>query len=317
MLYSTIKRTCYYLMAALIICFWANIDVYGQFNNFSIQQKGFVELDHISYFTQEEDKINTRNQGIFQMEFNSDYDKDFSWYAAVEIREDIADPSRNRVYLDEYYIRFPVSISSFKIGKQIYTWGQGDLIKPTNNLNPIDYSDFLDTEDETMGVLSVSLCVPYKRWMFEGVIIPLFTPNKLPETNSRWYTKLPDLMPNPLNPHELLHTQYTFISPDLPSDDWRSLQLAGRISGTIKNFDVAMSYYYGYNKFPFFDKSLHHLSQDTMYLNIQKRYSRIQSVGGDFATVVADFGMHGEIAYYITEDIDDGALADGPFLRSL
>ncbi|MFO7843162.1 MAG: hypothetical protein R6V16_05070, partial [Bacteroidales bacterium] len=112
-----------------------------------------------------------------------------------------------------------------------------------------------------------------------------------------------------------LHTQYTFISPDLPSDDWRSLQLAGRISGTIKNFDVAMSYYYGYNKFPFFDKSLHHLSQDTMYLNIQKRYSRIQSVGGDFATVVADFGMHGEIAYYITEDIDDGALADGPFLR--
>ncbi len=117
---------------------------------------GFAEYDQITYFeVVDEDKVNGRNAGTVQLELDHSANGTAAIFSAVELRVDLADPSRNRVFLDEAYVDLYVGSFDIRVGKQIYAWGKADGLNPTDNLAVWDYSDVLDTEDERIGQVSI------------------------------------------------------------------------------------------------------------------------------------------------------------------
>lgn len=275
---------------------------------------GFVELDHISYFKQRNDKINSRNQGIFQIISDGKINNKFNFHAAVEIRNDQSDPDRNRVFVDEAYINYRSKDFDFRLGKQLITWGTADGVNPTNTINPIDYSDILDTEDERIGSIGMQTKYYLGDFTIEGIFLPIYNASILPKQNSRWFTDLDSqiLLPNGTP----ISANYVFTETKLPKNDIRSAQYALKVATVFKGWDLSMSYYNGFDDLPSFNKEIS-LSNDlsSATITIKPEIKKLQVYGFDFSKAVGKFGLRGEAAYYQTEDkkakID---YIDNPFL---
>ncbi len=264
-----------------------------------------MEIDHISYLKKEDEKkINSRNQAILQTELRANVNDKTAMYSAIEFRDDQSDPSRNRVYLDEAYIDYSVGNFDFHFGKQIITWGKADGISPTDNITPWDFSDILDTDDERIGVVSLKADYYFGNWSLEGVVVPTFTASILPSQNSRWYPELLNRIPNPYYPvldSKFLQTTYNFLDPILPDENFRSAQIAGKLSSSLYGWDFSLSYYYGYDDLLVYHKS-QPLSNDSVFVRLQLRYFRRKALGCDFSTTFGKWGLLGEVAYFFTAD---------------
>ncbi|MFQ6084074.1 MAG: DUF1302 family protein [Candidatus Aminicenantia bacterium] len=267
---------------------------------------GFVEIDHVSYFkNNNESKINSRNQGILQMELRSSLGYQASIFSAVEFREDRSDPSRNRIYLDEAYIDLYLGNFDFRLGKQIIVWGKADGINPTDNITPWDFSDFLDTDDERIGVFALKANYYIGDWTFEGILIPIFTPSILPLRNSRWFPDFPEEISNPMYPASgspTVKTSYEFLDQTLPDESFDEAQFAVKLSSTFSGWDVSLSYYSGWNNLATFHRILQPVSSDSLHIILQSKYHRRKVAGADFSTTSGKLGIRGEAAYYFTED---------------
>ena len=272
----------------------------------NLELNGFVEIDHISYFKKSEQKINGRNQGILQMEFRSGMGDQAAIFSAVEFREDQSDPSRNRTYLDEAYIDLYPGSFDFRLGKQIIAWGKADGINPTDNITPWDFSDFLDTEDERIGVVALKANNYIGNWSFEGILVPAFTPSILPSEKSRWFPAFPKEIPNPMYPtagSPILKASYEFLNPNLPDEGLKNAQFAGKIASTISGWDFSVSYYSGRNDLPAFHQTQSiNADFNEVTIKLQRQYHRRRTLGGDFSTTFGKLGIRGEAAYNFTGD---------------
>lgn len=289
-----------------------------------IQLGGFVEYDNITYWKNgDRQKVNGRNQGIFQLELRHQANAMAEVFGAIEVRNDQADPSRNRLFVDEAYINLYIGDFDVRVGKQIYAWGRADAFNPTDNLTSWDYSDILDTDDEKIGVLSARVDYYVGQWTLEGVVVPSFTASVLPDTDSRWWPDLPAGIPNPAYPSEgspTLHATYQYVPAARPDEGVKSTQYAVRAYGSIDGWDLGISWYDGFDDLP----AVH---QDTTVLagfteaevTMAPTYHRRRAIGMDLATNFGAFGIRSEAAYYLTEDWDgnDPAIDDPYFLYTI
>ncbi len=282
---------------------------------------GFVEYDNIRYFEDSaEEKVNGRNQGILQLEVQHSAGRDTEMFGSVEFRNDHDDPSRNRVYLDEAYINIYKGAFDFRIGKQIYSWGRGDAFNPTDNLTSWDYSDFLDTEDERIGALSLKVNYYINNWTFEGVLMPSFTPSTLPEADSRWWPSFPITIPNPFFPqngNEYLDANYAYLPPLLPDEGLTSTQYALKVSSHLKGWDWSVSWFDGFDDLPGIERTVTpDSSMESAEITLRAVYHRRRAIGADMATNFGKVGFRGEVAYYLTEDWEGtDPSVDDPYLQ--
>jgi hypothetical protein len=268
---------------------------------------GFIEYDNLTYFLSGDDqKINGRNQVIFQTEIRHEADSKVSLFGALEFRFDQSDPARNRVFLDEAYVDLYLGPVDIRLGRQIFAWGRADGFNPTDNLTAWDYSDFLDTVDEQLGLVAALATYYVGDWSLEGVLAPAFTPSVWPELDSRWWPELPEQIPNPAFPRAgapLLEASYEFLDDVLPDEGLQALQYALRVTGLLGGWDVSVSWFDGYDDLPALHASTAVDSSFTAArVEVEPRYHRRRSVGADFATTLGQFGVHGEAAYYLTAD---------------
>jgi len=269
---------------------------------------GFVEYDNITYLkNNNRQKINGRNQGILQLELQHQVNSKAEIFGSVEIRNDQADPSRDRVYLDEAYINLYVGDFDLRVGKQIFAWGRADGFNPTDNLTAWDFSDILDTDDEKIGVVSARVNYYFGDWSLEAVLVPSFTASVLPvASTSRWWPEMPPAVPNPLYPQiglPTLKATYAISRPILPDEGARSTQYALKLSGMARGWDFSVSWFDGFDDLP----SIHTSTVvDSAFTSAQvtltPRYHRRRAIGVDFATAFGKLGVRGEAAYYLTED---------------
>ena len=268
---------------------------------------GFVEFDNITYWRRPDTaRINARNQGILQLEVRHAASDLAQVFAAVEIRNDQADPGRNRVFLDEAYVSLFLGDFDVRVGKQIYAWGRADAVNPTDNLSVWDYSDVLDTDDEKIGAVSLRVKYYLGAWNLEGVLVPSFTPSVLPTPTSRWWPTLPDSIANPAFPQArspTLAATYEAGEPRRPDEGAPSTQYAFRLSGTVRGWDVALSWFDGFDDLPGVETTVSlDPAAGTATVRFVPQYDRRRSIGVDFATTIGDVGFHGEGAYHITAD---------------
>ncbi|MFA4872180.1 MAG: hypothetical protein WC610_03965 [Patescibacteria group bacterium] len=146
------------------------------------------------------------SRGFAHGYINNKTESDYRW--AVGIREGYLEYIRNRFRL--------------RVGKQIFDWSVTDLVSPSDNLNPRDWTHLV--EWEKIGVPAIDVRMGYDHFL-EFVYVPYFTPSKLPQ--GRW--------------EQLAMENYEVDGGG---------QYAIRAGTTFKGFDLTASFFDGFSYNP-------------------------------------------------------------------
>jgi len=147
----------------------------------------------------------------------------------------------SEVELREAYIDLTREKWDLRIGRQIVTWGVGDLIF-INDVFPKDYEAFFSgrpLEYLKIGVDAVKAGFYPEIASFELVVIPFFEPNNFPDSNRFWMF---DPMPSVTNRVQ-----------NEPASKIENTEIALRAYRNIAGFDASIYLYKGFNREPSMD----------------------------------------------------------------
>jgi hypothetical protein len=202
----------------------------------------------------------------------SEYGAEFS---AFTIRE---------AYLDLYLGKV-----DFRIGKQISPWGRADGWNPTDNLTPSDY--FVRSPDyDDMRLGNYRIRGQYHPWEWlklEADLAPWYTPSVY-----RF-----DLVEMP--------SFVTISAPVHPGFIWDKSPVAAKLDLVFPAIEGSLSWFRGYDPMPALKPGTLPAPPFTDFrLELLQVPFRQQTIGADFASVIAGTGVRGEIAWKIPEQGD-------------
>ncbi len=140
--------------------------------------------------------------------------------------------------LKEGYIDYTANTWDARIGRQVITWGVGDLVF-INDVFPKDYEAFFSgkpLEYLKKGADSAKIGIYPGFASFEFVVIPLFTPNHYPDSQRFWMF---DPMPG-----------VTDRTKEKPGVSLENTEIALRAYRDIAGFDASLYYYRGFLRQP-------------------------------------------------------------------
>ena len=258
-----------------------------------------------------------RNEGIVRLDFRTSV-TDFARIVLIPsfrvddneltsgIIDDLEDDDkkRNIFTIEEGYGEFLIGDLTLSAGKRIYGWGTGDFRNPTDYINPRDFTDIVDSEK--IGVPSASIHYQFGEFGAELVIIPFFTPARIPQPDSRWFPSDPEESEIPL--------EYVSIRRERPEEDPENIQYAVRAAATLVGWDFSLYFYDGFQTTP--RATLDFVEDIYIPPNliisrpvVSLVYYRVTAVGADFSTTFGDLELHGELSQVFTHgDKDDSYL---------
>jgi hypothetical protein len=142
------------------------------------------------------------------------------------------------IELREGYIDYTSGLWDLRIGRQILTWGLGDLIF-INDVFPKDYEAFFSgrpLEYLKKGMDGVKIGIYPGFTSLELIAIPFFEPNTFPQQNRFWMF---DPLPGLTNREE-----------KEPTTNLRNTEFAVRLYRDIAGFDASFYFYKGFFKQP-------------------------------------------------------------------
>jgi hypothetical protein len=147
--------------------------------------------------------------------------------------------------------------------------------------------DVLDTEK--IAVLSAGLRVQLGATSLVAVVVPYFTPSRLPEPTSRWA---------PLPPAGFVGV---VRDREVPGRDVENVQYAARLRATVAGWDLSASYYHGFEEVPEF-RARTIQTPNGPVSELTPVFPRIDAVGMDFSTTFGGIEVHGEGAVKLVEE---------------
>ncbi|MBI2569969.1 MAG: hypothetical protein HYV63_23435 [Candidatus Schekmanbacteria bacterium] len=297
---------------------------------------GFVEYEYFAY-THEEgvDRIDSRNEIQFHSEWTFQPSSSVKGLAVPELRYDLSDETRNRVFLDEAYVDIYRENADWRVGKQIVSWGRADTLRPTDLWKIRDYTDFFDDEEEGIvgaqgrffsANLTVSLLwVPY----FQRHYFPLTSPG------NRFFL-LPSAVPSGYAIPGLSHPgayrlTYRELRDAIPDDTIDSSEGAIKLEYSRGGWDLSLSFSRLHDRLPTYvdginlptggaivvAEEIDDQEGNTAVLGIRPHYERILVVGMDVSTTFRKVGFRGEAAYVITSDRNaSNSRIDDPYVKA-
>jgi hypothetical protein len=197
-------------------------------------------------------------------------------FAKTDFIQDGFDSTNYDWELREAYIKFRMPHGlDFKIGRQILTWGTGDLIF-INDVFAKDYqSFFIGRQDEYLKAPQTAVRAEWYTGVgsFSLVAIPDFEPNKLPTGDRLSFY-------NPMT--NSIVGQAGYMAPVEPENDFDNAEIAFRYARAINSFKISGYAYRGFYKDP---RGVHMLgpNQAELYfprLNVYGASVRGQLAGG-------------------------------------
>ena len=221
---------------ALLFCFAGSAGAVNITNDVTLD--GFLQGNYSAdtaranpdgdYFKLAEERVQLKldaNEGLFHIFIKSDFFHGWTGRAFdAELREGFAE------YTSDKW--------DARIGRQIITWGVGDLVF-INDVFPKDYDAFFSgrpLEYLKKGIDGVTFGVYPGFASFDVVVIPFFTPNKFPSTDSFW---LFDPMP-----------QITDRPKEEPPTTFKNTEIALRAYRQVAGFDASLYFYRGFYRQP-------------------------------------------------------------------
>ena len=277
----------------------------------SLGLKGQAVFKNFSYFrdTANDDR-NFRNEGRLLVEWARSFAPWIDTKLVVEARKDdndyadgfsfqIPETSERRSVLDlkEAVVRVrkgPVEVS---LGKQFFAWGTADAFNPTDLLNPYDYIDILD--NEKLGIWSAAGRFTLGPVSFTAVVVPVFTPSRLPLEDTRWTP------PPPPGFNAIVDGRV------LPERNIEGMQYAARLRGTVAGWDLSVSYFDGFKSTPVFRESTIAVAPGVVLPRFTPVFTRLKVFGFDWSTTFGKLEFHGEgtfrwVAANGREDVFEG-----------
>ncbi len=222
-----------------------------------------------------------------------------SFFARVDLVSDATAQDRSTVDVREAYIKlFPADWLEVKFGRQVATWGTGDLVF-ANDLFAKDWQAFFTGLDDSylkppQDLLRLSFYMGGATAEMAGS--PHFTPDHLPEGRRL----------SVYNPFQrALVAAEGAPAPVTPPEDLTHGELFGRLYGYWGSFEWA---FYGY-------KGFWPTPQGVVMSGSTPRlaYPRLASGGGSLRGPLGSLLVHAEGAAYISEDDPDG---DDPLIAN-
>jgi hypothetical protein len=174
------------------------------------------------------------------------------------------DPQRFFAELREFYLDLNFPAADLRLGRQIVRWGIIEGFRITDNINPMDFSEFILRE---VGDRYIPL------WMAKG-----------------------DFYLNDMTIETLFIPDLTFHQPARPGTEWEEYQIPPgtetptnspinwewgvKLSQNIKGWDSTISYLYNWDEFPGAFRGA--FGSNAAALTFTPRYTRLHTVG--FAT---------------------------------
>lgn len=161
-----------------------------------------------------------------------------SFSAKLDIYRDAMD-GKAKLDLREAYLDLSLGRFDFRIGRQIITWGLGDLVF-INDIFPKDWVAFLSGRPlEYLKIGSDALNVSFHPGFlsFQAILIPFFEPDNLPTGERLFYY-------NPLVP------QAKSIETVEPMPQFDNFEGTLRLYRTLGNLDLSLYGYRGFYRMP-------------------------------------------------------------------
>ena len=176
-----------------------------------------------------------------------------------------------------------------RIGKQQIIWGKGDGVFITDVVSPKDMSKFIipDFDEIRLGVTALKADYYLGNFAFEGVWIPVFTPNILPAQDSLWAVSMD--FPTGVEPS---------LSTALPSTTLENSEGFAKVSYMGSAFDFELMGGTMFDDAPTGHVTPVNLASTPKLVDVTKEYQRLLMGGGSFSTEIAGVVMKGEGAYY-------------------
>lgn len=273
---------------------------------------GLGTLDHISYFQEASNKINSRNEATLDLFVKADLLNKSTLEGSIEYRNDWSNEYRTRLFLNELFIDLFFENIDIRIGQQIVNWGQTDGINPLNNINPIDFTDFFESGNETRPIFATRVKYYFRNAQVDFILSPVFAPSLLTTDRRNRWLNLPDVIPNPADPTRFLNASYQFESAQFEHNIKDDFQIGLKVSNSSKWGDWGFSYYYGYNDVPKYLSTVQQESLDSVSISLSPSYYKWHVAGLDFATSIGPWGLRGELGFFFSEN-GQAEIKDAPF----
>ena len=201
----------------------------------------------------------------------------------------------------EAYVEISNEGFSASVGKQIFSWGVADAYKPTDVINPSDY--LITPDGYKIGVPSTAIEYADEWGTIEGVVVPWFSPARLPGDSDRWF-------PDDAEIRRRLKDALGYVPPivypprELPENAVENIQVGLRLqsSSLVRGWDLALNYFRGFQPYGVYRGAV----APGPALGLTRVFPEFHMVGGSFSTTWQDFEFHGETAYHHTvEKIQD------------
>jgi len=240
-----------------------------------------VLLDNDTYSS---DFSNVQNTFDIKADYSGDIaDLHAEGYAYVD-GDDSIDAGIRELYFDLSF-----NTMDLRVGKQQIIWGKADGVFITDVVSPKDMTNFIlpDFDEVRLGVTSIKADYYIGDFTLEGVWIPVFTPNILPESGSLWAVSMD--LPDGVKPS---------ITTTLPAATLENSESFAKLSYMGASFDFEIMGGYMYDDSPAGHVTPVNLTSTPKTVDVSREYQQIVMGGGSFSTEVAGFVIRGEGAYY-------------------
>ena len=199
----------------------------------------------------------------------------------------------------DLYVELTRSRFDVRAGMSRLVWGRLDELQPTDVVNPIDLTRFM-LEGRNEARLPVALLrgrvYLSAASAVELVAVPVFRRSRF------------DQIGEDTSPFDLVALPGVGLSADEPPVAWNNMQGGARFTITSGRVDWAVSSYSGFRSFPVLIATP---------LEIVESFPRFVMVGGDFETVRGPWGVRGEAAVFVRDELQSTRAAIGVPGRSV
>ncbi len=221
----------------------------------------------------------------------------------------------------EAYFHLDQGPWQLRLGKQNVRWGKTDQLSPVDNINAQDLRQFilLDLEDRKIPNWMARLRYFHQDWTLEGVFIPFFEADELDYFGTDWalYRQAKQDVQDSRLPAEIKSfVQDLGVQKNTPSNTLGNSGLGFRVARELGQVDLAASWLTVKETMPhiqtfpvqnlrvtgpFSARDIQDAADHPVPVpgeDIQVDYLRTRIYGLEFESVLQDFGIRGEAAYF-------------------
>lgn len=190
---------------------------------------------------------------------------------------------QRKTELRELYFDLFLKRLDLRIGRQIVRWGVVEGARVTDEINPLDFQEFIlrEVQDRYIPLWMAKADFYLNPTFLEILWIPDLEFHRPAPRGSEWeqFQNLPEL--------------------EEPSQTFRNSEWAVKVARPIGGWDLSLSYFYTWDDFPSAFRTVFGLGEFGISpeLAFNPRHTRLHIVGGTFSKGVGSMAFNGEAAY--------------------